>query len=150
MLTIMVALLGFLRKQKPRSLDRGVRLKLVSFRWPLVAHPRSQLLRSRCFWEPEVSGKCGAWNKSCHKNCFRDAKSVESEANNGLVGYWMELAACENTLLEFDPIRRTVPTTNTRITANITAYSAMSCPASSVQRRFINSRICSPPAPRQF
>ena len=40
--------------------------------------------------------------------------------------YWMELATDENTLLAFDPINRMVPTTITRMTANITAYSATS------------------------
>jgi hypothetical protein len=34
-------------------------------------------------------------------------------------------------VLDFVPIRRIVPTTITKITANITAYSAMSCPCSS-------------------
>src|SRR5450432_4320351 len=47
--------------------------------------------------------------------------------------YWIALPTCENTLLAFDQIRRIVPTTITRITANITAYSAMSCPCSSFQ-----------------
>jgi hypothetical protein len=47
--------------------------------------------------------------------------------------YCIELAACEKTPLAFDPIMRTVPTTNTRITASMTAYSAMSCPCSSLQ-----------------
>lgn len=47
----------------------------------------------------------------------------------------MELAACEKTPLALDPIRRTVPTTSTRITASMTAYSAMSCPWSSDQSR---------------
>lgn len=42
--------------------------------------------------------------------------------------YWIELATLEKTLFEFDPTSRMVPTTITRITANITAYSAMSCP----------------------
>jgi hypothetical protein len=43
--------------------------------------------------------------------------------------YWpIELATEENTLFELPPINRIVPTTNTRITANITAYSAMSWP----------------------
>src|SRR5271170_797052 len=42
-------------------------------------------------------------------------------------GYWaIELATLENTLLAFAPIKRMVPTTITRITASITAYSAMS------------------------
>jgi hypothetical protein len=48
--------------------------------------------------------------------------------------YWpIELATEENTLFELPPINRMVPTTNTRITANITAYSAMSWPLSSDQ-----------------
>ena len=46
--------------------------------------------------------------------------------------YWMELPTLENTLLAFEPIKRIVPTTITRITASMTAYSAMSCPLSSV------------------
>jgi len=41
----------------------------------------------------------------------------------------MELATLEKTLFAFDPISRTVPTTITRITASITAYSAISCPS---------------------
>jgi hypothetical protein len=40
--------------------------------------------------------------------------------------YWTELATCENTMFEFDPISRIVPTTMMRMTATITAYSAMS------------------------
>src|SRR5271156_3375752 len=55
------------------------------------------------------------------------------------IRYWIELAVLENTLLGFDPIRRIVPTTRTRITASITAYSAISCPASSRQILRINS-----------
>src|SRR4029077_16864479 len=43
----------------------------------------------------------------------------------------MELDTAENTLFAFPPIKRIVPTTITRITASITAYSAMSCPSSS-------------------
>src|SRR5438094_1287298 len=39
----------------------------------------------------------------------------------------------EKALLAFDPTRRIVPTTNTKITASITAYSAISWPVSSVQ-----------------
>ena len=45
--------------------------------------------------------------------------------------YCSELATLEKALLALDPINRTVPTTRTRITANMTAYSAISCPASS-------------------
>src|SRR5438445_7498769 len=44
---------------------------------------------------------------------------------------WIELAAEEKTLLALEPINLIVPTTRTRITASITAYSAMSCPSSS-------------------
>src|SRR5260370_22059506 len=42
----------------------------------------------------------------------------------------MELATFENTLFALEPIKRTVPTTITRMTANMTAYSAISCPSS--------------------
>src|SRR6266481_1234062 len=42
------------------------------------------------------------------------------------VGYCTELATCENTVFALEPTRRIVPTTRTRITASITAYSAMS------------------------
>src|SRR5271166_6225431 len=48
----------------------------------------------------------------------------------------MALPTCENTLFAFEPMSRIVPTTITRITANITAYSAMSCPLSSFQSCF--------------
>jgi len=47
--------------------------------------------------------------------------------------YLIELAAAEKTLLAFEPMSRIVPTTITRITASMTAYSAMSCPSSSNQ-----------------
>src|SRR5437870_12524039 len=40
-----------------------------------------------------------------------------------------ELATDENAVLALDPISRIVPTPMTRITASITAYSAMSCPS---------------------
>src|SRR5215813_11179334 len=62
-----------------------------------------------------------------------------------LTRYCNELATLENALLAFDPIRRTVPTTRTRITANITAYSAISCPESSAHSLRITLDICSPP-----
>src|SRR5579864_2960497 len=42
----------------------------------------------------------------------------------------MALAVSEKTLFACEPISRTVPTTITRITASITAYSAISCPSS--------------------
>src|SRR5438552_7363085 len=45
----------------------------------------------------------------------------------------MVLATEEKALLAFEPTRRIVPTTKTKITASITAYSAMSCPLSSLK-----------------
>jgi hypothetical protein len=57
--------------------------------------------------------------------------------------YCSELATEENALLALEPTRRTVPTTSTRITANMTAYSAMSWPSSSNQAlRKIEHIIC--------
>jgi hypothetical protein len=56
--------------------------------------------------------------------------------------YWIELAADEKTLFALEPTNRIVPTTRTRITANITAYSAMSW-ASSSRHAFQNkSNMC--------
>ena len=40
----------------------------------------------------------------------------------------IELAVAENTLFALPPINRSVPTTITKMTASITAYSAISCP----------------------
>src|SRR5580698_8582854 len=56
----------------------------------------------------------------------------------------MELATEENTVFALEPISRTVPTTMTRITASITAYSAMSCPSSSRHLciNFIEPPLC--------
>ncbi len=47
--------------------------------------------------------------------------------------YCRELATAEKTLFAFPPTNRSVPTTITRMTASITAYSAMSCPVSAAQ-----------------
>lgn len=58
---------------------------------------------------------------------IRDGREVPSG------DYWIELAASENTLFALLPIMRMVPTTMTRMTASMTAYSAMSCPWSSDQ-----------------
>jgi hypothetical protein len=52
----------------------------------------------------------------------------------------IELATLENTLLAFDPTSRRVPTTITRMTASITAYSAMSC-ASSCDHNWRNKLV---------
>src|SRR5580693_571001 len=60
------------------------------------------------------------------------------------IPYGIELATLEKTLFALEPISRMVPTTITRITASITAYSAISCPSSSrhnLQRRSIVSGL---------
>jgi hypothetical protein len=59
------------------------------------------------------------------------------------IPYWMVLATDENTLLALDPISLIVPTTTARITASMTAYSAMSCPSSPLNRllNFVNTAI---------
>ena len=54
--------------------------------------------------------------------------------------YWIELATEEKALFAFDPTKRIVPTTRTKMTASITAYSAMSWPSSSFQR--FRGRYC--------
>lgn len=62
---------------------------------------------------------------------MRLARAYPVEIGQMRRNYWIELPTCENTVLALLPIRRTVPITITRITANITAYSATSCPSSS-------------------
>jgi hypothetical protein len=42
----------------------------------------------------------------------------------------IELVVAENTLFALPPINRIVPTTNTKMTASMTAYSAISWPSS--------------------
>jgi hypothetical protein len=59
----------------------------------------------------------------------------------------MALDTLENTLFALPPIKRIVPTTITRITASITAYSAMSWPWSSDQSLQSNLVTLSPPKP---
>src|SRR5262249_41171375 len=55
------------------------------------------------------------------------------------------LATDENTLFAFPPIKRIVPITITRITASITAYSAISCPSSFRHNCLARSFIMLPP-----
>jgi len=60
--------------------------------------------------------------------------------------YWIELAALEKTVFAFEPMSLIVPTTSTKITASITAYSAISWPSSSdhnLQRRCVTVRLLS-------
>ena len=53
-------------------------------------------------------------------------------------------------MLALPPIKRTVPMTSTKITASITAYSAMSCPCSSDHMRWKNWVIYSPGRPEFY
>jgi len=54
------------------------------------------------------------------------ADPIASPHGLASLNYWIELATAENALLALLPTRRIVPTTSTRITASITAYSAIS------------------------
>jgi hypothetical protein len=56
----------------------------------------------------------------------RRAARPAIEINRPIRDYWMALPTLENTLFAFEPMSRIVPTTITRMTASITAYSAMS------------------------
>jgi hypothetical protein len=69
------------------------------------------------------------WSRKCSLAPGAKLVSQLLTTNN----YCTELATSENTVLALDPMRRTVLITNTRMTASITAYSAMSCPCSSAQ-----------------
>src|SRR6266700_2927334 len=62
------------------------------------------------------------------------SKPVQSYVSEKQAVYCTELATEEKTLLVLLPTKRIVPTTITRITASITAYSAMSCPLSSLHK----------------
>jgi hypothetical protein len=57
----------------------------------------------------------------------------------------IELAVAENTLFALPPINRSVPTTITKMTASITAYSAISCPSSCDQSLPRKSVTFAPP-----
>lgn len=56
------------------------------------------------------------------------AASQEEHSSDLSVGnsYWIELPTLEKTFWALDPMRRTVPTTMTRITASMMEYSATS------------------------
>jgi hypothetical protein len=57
----------------------------------------------------------------------------------------IELAVAENTLFALPPINRIVPTTNTKMTASMTAYSAISWPSSCNQSLRSKLIIFTPP-----
>ena len=64
--------------------------------------------------------------------CQQYSYSVEALAEREAFSRYcpIELAVAENTLFALPPINRSVPTTITKMTASITAYSAISCPSS--------------------
>jgi hypothetical protein len=82
---------------------------------------------SRCGALVKWHERAAAWHKMGTEACDKGREKVPSG------DYWIELAASENTLFALLPIMRMVPTTMTRMTASMTAYSAMSCPWSSDQ-----------------
>ena len=63
----------------------------------------------------------------------RRQSSEENRCGQGTNSYWSELPTSEKIVLEFDPMSRTVPSTITRTTASMIAYSATSWPRSSDQ-----------------
>jgi len=62
--------------------------------------------------------------------CFCSAQMPPKTSTRSTCELIDLVKTCENTLLAFDPTSLIVPTTRTRITANMTAYSAMSWPSS--------------------
>lgn len=62
--------------------------------------------------------------------CFTEVASTSPRAGICTEANWQRL---EKALLALEPTSRIVPTTGTRITANMTAYSEISWPSSSVQ-----------------
>ena len=74
------------------------------------------------------------WVARATPSCCADKAAVafnKAESLGSPSPQWIELAADEKTLFALEPTNRIVPTTRTRITANITAYSAMSWASSS-------------------
>jgi hypothetical protein len=125
------------QNKKPRSLIVACGLAWI-FQVALNRLFLAPSCRSRYPCKPVVSRERKAWSKSCHKKAIlspvapTDLRSLDYPLFRPQnPAYCKELATLEKALFAFDPINRTVPTTRTRITANITAYSAMSCPDSS-------------------
>src|SRR5882724_8933242 len=125
---------------------------ISSFSWPeTLGNVRIRTLdlapgRIYCLsqTEPSANGKGASLERvDYNRRAVADENADEnnegdSRRGNGLEAgnqlsraYWIALPTDENTLLALEPISRIVPTTITRITANITAYSATSCPCSS-------------------
>ena len=94
----------------------------------------------------DCHGRTEAVEASAHTHDSRlNLKPRHRRDDCQLQRYWTELATEENTLLALEPISRMVPTTMTKITASITAYSAMSCPSSCRHRLIAFAFISCPP-----
>src|ERR1019366_4725569 len=98
------------------------------------------ILHLRREWKPKAAKRAEV-AKSCHRDAGHNVRNADVFQNLWNRGYCKELATVENAVLALVPIRRTVPITNTRMTASMTAYSAMSCPCSSLQTLRTNSTI---------
>jgi hypothetical protein len=78
-----------------------------------------------------------------------DSESIDCHGTRSAIAcYCNELAAAKKALSAEEPTSRIVPTTSTRITASMTAHSAMSCPASSFQIPLTNRDVHSPRSKR--
>jgi hypothetical protein len=85
--------------------------------------PRNNICRR--FAERSIQAKNSRQSWTCYpERTPTERRPYADIARN--VRYLIELATEENTLLELEPMSRMVPTTITRMTASITAYSAIS------------------------
>src|SRR5437773_8913542 len=140
------------RKQRARTRDfrGGKRLRGHYTRLRKTSSRISTLNNSRKFARLPRSLLYGSQTSRAPKT-LQAQKGPTSKNDCGAVRrYWMVLATEEKALLAFEPTRRIVPTTNTNITASITAYSAMSCPLSSDRVGGGYSFVCNSFQSRKF
>jgi hypothetical protein len=112
------------------SNSRRCRRRLVPFHSGAIRRTR-----------PRVAQRRSRVIRRSHRRIAQSRPRREAVNHAAKTAYFSVLDTFENTLLELDPTSRIVPTTITRITANITAYSAMSWPCSSLHNAPINSLI---------
>lgn len=116
-------------------------LALCSAAVPAAVGRRSEAAATQIGWMEFRSPKTGSARAAMHEPRRRQRlcgqNVADSQPPSGYCVIWLD--TCENTLLALPPISRTVPITITRMTASITAYSATSCPCSSIQSWRIRS-----------
>ena len=95
-----------------------------------IKYPRRATASSRDYYPPRLLIVISRASVKC--------------AESSAAAYWIELATEENIVLALVPMSLIVPTTITRITASITAYSAISWPSSSRQSLTRTSFISTP------